>query len=128
MKRVTNVILINERRLLMVRDREGEFWTLPGGKIERGESVTDSLKREIGEELPFLDLADIKFYKVEIGETPHSKVEVKVYFFSAKASGSIETGAEITGSCWADRETLKTLKLSGLTAKIVDSLILEERL
>lgn len=128
MKRVTNVILIKERRLLVVRDREGDVWTLPGGKVEPDESVKDSLIREVKEELPFFNLGSINFYKEDIGITPHSKVKVKVLFFFGEASGSIETGAEITGSCWADREALKELNLSDLTLRIVDSLINEGRL
>jgi phosphoglycolate phosphatase len=51
--------------VLMVRTHKwGDRWGIPGGKIERGESSTDALEREIHEETG-LDLTDIRFALVQ---------------------------------------------------------------
>jgi len=40
-----------EQRILFVRQAAGlRFWTLPGGKVKRGESLVKALKREVYEE------------------------------------------------------------------------------
>ena len=52
-------------RVLMVRTHKwGDRWGIPGGKIERGESSTAALRREILEETG-LELADVNFILVQ---------------------------------------------------------------
>jgi 8-oxo-dGTP diphosphatase len=48
-----SAIIIVDRRLVVVRQGRGdaEYWLLPGGGVELGESMTEALTREILEEL-----------------------------------------------------------------------------
>ena len=40
-----------DRNILLVRQSQGsKLWTLPGGKVKRGESLVKALKREVYEE------------------------------------------------------------------------------
>ncbi len=48
--RVTAVI-ISDSKILLVRQKAGQRkWSLPGGRLEQGESVSEGLKREVLEE------------------------------------------------------------------------------
>ena len=43
--------VIHEGRVLLHRGESEDFWTLPGGRAELGEPATETLKREMREEL-----------------------------------------------------------------------------
>ena len=45
------VLLLRDRRVLMVRPTYKQFWDLPGGYVEAGESPREAAVREVREEL-----------------------------------------------------------------------------
>ena len=122
MEQVVNMIVIQKNRLLVTRIREGDWWTLPGGRVEEGESKEMAIRRECGEELPNVTILKLVFYKKFLGTTPHSKVEITVSTFFADVEGSIEPGAELTGSKWADSILLEKLNITTITKDIIKSL------
>ena len=63
-------IVILERRLLVIkhRDSEGDWYSLPGGGQEPGETVTDALQRECLEELGVgVDVGPLRYIREYIG-------------------------------------------------------------
>lgn len=49
--RVTAVVVENDKLLLLDQDTGGDrTWSLPGGKVEPGETVAEALRREMREE------------------------------------------------------------------------------
>jgi 8-oxo-dGTP pyrophosphatase MutT (NUDIX family) len=75
---------LDQRTVLLTRNEEG-LLTLPGGKMEVGETETEALDRELKEELPNINTNGGRFrwdYFV-IGTTPTSKRRVKadIYLF-----------------------------------------------
>jgi ADP-ribose pyrophosphatase YjhB (NUDIX family) len=49
--RVTGVVIEDDRILLLNQDTDtGRSWSLPGGKVEEGETIRDALVREMREE------------------------------------------------------------------------------
>lgn len=57
-------VLDADNRVLVVKEKQ-DFWSLPGGGLDHGESPQDCLKREIDEEIGITDVA--------IGEIAYSK-------------------------------------------------------
>lgn len=50
MQRVTNCVLIRDNEVLLLQKPRRNWWVAPGGKMERGETVRDSVVREYREE------------------------------------------------------------------------------
>src|SRR5699024_3484218 len=50
MQRVTNCILIDNKKALLLRKPRRGWYAIPGGKMEQGETLKESVIREYGEE------------------------------------------------------------------------------
>jgi len=123
MEQVVNMIVIQENRLLVTRIREADWWTLPGGRVEEGESNEVAMRRESMEELPNITIVKLIPYKVFKGITPHSKTEGRVSTFFAGITGGIEPGAEIKETIFSDINFLKKINLTAISKKIIESLL-----
>ena len=55
-------IIIKENKLLLLKGRGHKHLWTPGGKLEKGETDKECLKRELKEEIG-VDLIEAKFFK-----------------------------------------------------------------
>ncbi len=122
MRKTINGLVISERKLLIVR--KGNWWILPGGKPEEGESDEKCLRREFSEEISGTEVGLRRNYGAFEGITPHSKTQMKaeVYFVDLESELG-EPSAEISETAWISRENRDSYTLSDITSKVVDFLI-----
>jgi 8-oxo-dGTP diphosphatase len=66
----SGVIILNDENEVLLIHRDNipnisfpDYWDLPGGQIEGNESIEQTIRREMKEELGIDDLGDLKFYK-----------------------------------------------------------------
>ena len=109
---------ISGRRLLVVK--KGNWWILPGGKVEEGENCLGCLAREVAEELPGAMIKVEKYYREFRGTTPISRKEIVVRVYLGSISGNFAPAAEITDFCWVDSNS--RLNLSDITHDILAAL------
>lgn len=114
---VVNLAVFKRNKILVVRNRIGDFWTLPGGKIEdKDKTLEIALERELSEELPRLKWKNARYFGEFFGITPHSREFLIVKLFLGElVGGTIDPGMEVTQARWinekSDARLNKTMKI-----------------
>jgi mutator protein MutT len=92
--RYVGIILVNPRKevLLQLRDENvtlyPNHWTLPGGKVEEGETPEQAICREVEEELG-VNLKDYTLFRKEVLEETSDKI-IERYIFWGNISMRLE--------------------------------------
>jgi 8-oxo-dGTP diphosphatase len=73
------VLVDRDGRFLLTSRPDGKvyagYWEFPGGKLERGETVAQALRRELHEELG-IDIGAAQPWKVELVDYEHARVRL----------------------------------------------------
>lgn len=109
-------IRIEERKVLCARSRGRDAWFLPGGKREAGESDTDALVREIGEELGVelrrASLQPLHVFEAQAHGQPEG-VMVRMTCYTGDYDGVLRASAEIDEIAWMGSRDRARLSLVG---------------
>lgn len=118
MRVICRAIVLDERQenILLVRNRDADFWYPPGGGWETGESLTDCVIREILEETGLEATLDRFLYLQEF--SPNSmEVYLEMFWLAYPKSGSnlpqvhSDHGGIVTESRWFSKTDLVSLKV-----------------
>jgi len=126
---VAGVVLDDKGRLLMVRrGREPGLglWSIPGGRVEAGESDSAALVRELREETGLIVSAGALIGSVT--RPGLAGVPYDIYdYFATVTGGTLVAGDDAAEARWVDFIELRTLPTSpGLVAALIDWRIIPE--
>jgi 8-oxo-dGTP diphosphatase len=122
---VSAVILRHDRILLVRRARPPakDLYTLPGGVVEAGETLTGALAREVEEETAItIDPVDFIGYREVIARDDGDRVKrhfVIVVFAAWWRAGEGSPNEEISEARWTDPDALDSLRTTEGLAQIV---------
>jgi 8-oxo-dGTP diphosphatase len=109
--RVSVVILIDGRRMLVNRRPEGTYfggwWEWPGGKCLAGESFEDCARRELREEIG-LEAVNLQEYDRRQVSYPGRVIEL--VFFTGKVKPGSKPSADALEHTWMTVEEVHNLK------------------
>jgi ADP-ribose pyrophosphatase YjhB (NUDIX family) len=120
-------VVLDDDSVLLVR-RGGEplagQWSLPGGRLELGESIQQAIVREAQEEtglavepLTFLGVYDL-IDRDEAGAIRYHYVLVD--WICTVAGGELKAGDDATDVCWATRNDLTRYALAEFTLHAIE--------
>ncbi len=119
-------------KILMIRTHKwSDTWGIPGGKIERGETSEDALKREIMEETA-LEISDIRFVMVQdcIDSPEFFRREhfLLLNYIAETYSNTVTLNDEAEEFAWVNMDEAMALNLNTATKVLLDRVIAEKLL
>lgn len=109
---VTALIHNESKQVLLLRRANNPFkglWSIPGGKVNIGESAKDAISREMNEELGI----NLKTYK-QLGEETYTSpgyAHVFIYTANTTAEDTITPNpTEVSEVAWVDKNSLSELE------------------
>ena len=107
--------VLQNHRLLLVREREDGCWTLPGGWAEVGQSAAESVEREVVEESGYIVKAVRLLACWDRNKHPHPSIPFhafKLVFHCELLGGSPKTSSETTEVGFFAEEQIPPLSLT----------------
>ena len=121
------VVLDEDGKILLVREREDGLWTLPGGWVDVGESPSESVQREVKEESGYEVHAVRLLALWDRDKHPHPPMPFHVYklYFLCELSGGspLAASTETEGVGFFSKDALPELSLGRIIPQQIESLI-----
>ncbi len=90
------MVVIEDRKILLVKHRKGnrQYWVLPGGRLEYGETFIDCAVRELKEETGLIIEAEKFIFLSEAIAPNRSRHIVNIYLKAKVVGGTLQLGDE----------------------------------
>ncbi len=94
--RVSVIVISDDQRILLVKHRKGskQYWVLPGGRLEYGETFQECGAREVREETGLEVAVDKMIFISEAIAPDRSRHIVNVYMTARVTGGTMRLGNE----------------------------------
>ena len=106
-------VIIEDEKLLVIKDKKDDFYKIPGGRVEFGESLEETCVREVKEELN----AEIEIIKplnpMVIYKNPQTNEEmtiVLIHYLARLKTENLKVGKNIKEFKWLNIQEIKDKK------------------
>ena len=126
------VLIVQDGKVLLVKEADDNWWALPGGGVDHGETIESALAREVEEELgvPTADVSsDFQIVHYNIGNVVNGVPRMNLFFKASvperllKKTKHIEERAWFTKSEFLNASTHASYDKPGLAGIIFEDSI-----
>ena len=125
--RWVGLLIIKNKKVLMVKEYDKDFYVLPGGRMEKGERPIDALKRELKEELG-VGVKNTKEFGKYLLPDKHKGIARSFVLYTGVLIGEMVKGEEIEIIRWVDSHyKLESVQVGSVTSlKLFPELVLRK--
>jgi len=131
MMRVINkigAIMLNDKKLFLVKKRSGDILILPGGKAKGNENPGQTLRRELKEELD-VKLVNKKPFGIFTDKATYEDAHLIMYTYFVETKGNFKPKSEIESFEWIDRDYKKRgVKVASIIEKFIIPKLIDMKL
>jgi 8-oxo-dGTP pyrophosphatase MutT (NUDIX family) len=101
------VLIVQNSKVLLVKEADDDWWALPGGGVDHGEGVEAALVREVEEELgvPASEVSsDFQIVYYNIGNVVNGVPRMNLFFRAAVPEASLKSTDHVAKWQWFTRE------------------------
>jgi 8-oxo-dGTP pyrophosphatase MutT (NUDIX family) len=101
------VLVVQNSKVLLVKEADDDWWALPGGGVDHGESVEATLVREVEEELGVSASevsSDFQIVYYNIGSIVNGVPRMNLFFKATVPEASLKTTDHVAKWQWFTRE------------------------
>lgn len=126
MQRVTNCVLLKDDQILLLQKPRRNWWVAPGGKMESGETVKESVIREYREETGiYLSNPMLKgIFTIQIKEGTEIASEWMMFtFFATEFEGENVSVCDEGTLAWHHKDSIASLEMAPGDYHIIDYMV-----
>lgn len=116
-------IIVKENKLLVVKEQDDEWWSIPGGGIDYGETVAQALRREVSEELgvdPQTVHYDEDTLFIIVGAIVNGVPRANLFYQVQIPADTIKPTTHVLEHKWCDKHELSGMYLSPSTGNVIE--------
>lgn len=101
------VLVMQDTKVLLVKEADDDWWALPGGGVDHGESVESTLTREVEEELgvPAESVSsDFQIAYFNIGQVVNGVPRMNIFFKAKVPADLLRETADVDGWAWFTKD------------------------
>jgi 8-oxo-dGTP pyrophosphatase MutT (NUDIX family) len=101
------LFIIDNNEVLLIQESEDDWWALPGGGIDHGETVKSAMYRELQEELGVSDQqihSDFEIAHYNIGSVVNGVPRMNIYIKVNVRRDHVKTTAHIKNLGWSSKD------------------------